>query len=246
MTRKTISQKPCQSKIQPAFPRASKRRETGSTSPKAKRQQPGESAKEPSKNGSKGGESRAASPSLPSKTSWRHPLPSGGLALGFDKQELRAIARCAQFDKKSPEAWAKAAILGWIPETLQAIQEPRRSAQEKAIHEARVKIVTDEFHKSILLNQLQLTPDLFEALKLVASWENWSFGEMCRLTLVSLLESEAGEMASMANDKSRSRRERKWAEDHQKPLAPILKNLGWNGTTFQQSRAVKSDGGRRA
>jgi len=232
MTRKSISSKPCQSNNQPALRSASKRLETVSTSPKAKRRQNGESAKEPSKNGSKAGASRAALPSMPSKPS--SPKPSGNqrrsLALAFDKQELRDIARCARFDKQSPDAWAKSALLGWTSETLEAIREPRMSARERAAKANKAQFLMELFHKGILRDELQLSPTLYDALNIVAAWESWTFGEMCRLTMISLLESEYGEMLAIIEGNHHSRREKAWAREHQASLAPLMKSLGWDGT----------------
>lgn len=87
MTRKSIPSKPCQSNNQPVLQIASKRRETASTSPKAKRHQHGESAKEPSNNGSRADQARAASPALLSKASLRLPEQSENHAFG--ENELR-------------------------------------------------------------------------------------------------------------------------------------------------------------
>jgi hypothetical protein len=69
MTKKRKSEKLCPSNLQPGLRSASKQRESGSTSPKARRRKNGGSAKGHSKNGSKAGANRAASRSLPSKIS---------------------------------------------------------------------------------------------------------------------------------------------------------------------------------
>ena len=232
MTTKRISSKPCLSNLQPASRSASKGRETVSTSPKAKRRQNGESAKEPSSNGSRADQARAASPSRPSKASSRPPLPSGSLALAFDKQELRDIARCARFDKQSPEAWAKSALLGWAAETLEAIREPRMPARDRAAKANKAQFFMELFHKGILRDELQLSPALYDALNIVAAWESWTFGEMCRLTLISLLESEYGDMLGTIEGNHHSKREKAWARKHQQALAPLMKQLGWNGSTI--------------
>ena len=233
MTTKRISSKPCPSNLQPALRSASKRRETVSTSPKAKRRQNGESAKEPSKNGSKADTIRAASTAKRSKPSSRKssPRPSeGSFSLAFDKYELRDIARCARFDKQSPEAWAKSAVLGWIPETLEAIREPRMPARERAAKANKAQFLMELFHKGILRDELQLSPTLYAALNIVSAWESWTFGEMCRLTLISLLESEYGDMLMIIEGNHHSRREKAWAREHQASLAPLMKSLGWDGT----------------
>lgn len=230
MTTKRVSQKPCPSNLQPALRGASKRRETASTSPKAKRQKNGGSAKERSNNGSNVGANRAASTAKRSKASSPSPLPSGSLALAFDKQELADIARCARFDKQSPEAWAKSAVLGWIPETLEAIREPRMPARERAAKANKAQFLMELFHKGILRDELQLSPTLYDALSIVAAWESWTFGEMCRITLISLLESEYGEMLGIIGSERASKGEKVWAKAHQSALAPLMKSLGWNGS----------------
>lgn len=71
MTTKRVAQKSCPSNPSPVLRIVSKRHGTASTSPKAKRHQPGASAKGPSKNGNKAGTRPAASPSSPSKKSSR-------------------------------------------------------------------------------------------------------------------------------------------------------------------------------
>lgn len=83
--------------------------------------------------------------------------------------------------------------------------------------------------KGILRDEVQLPPALFEALNIIASWESWTLGYMCRMTLISLLESEYGEMLSIMEDPLRSKSERAWSRQHENALAPIMAKLGWDG-----------------
>ena len=231
MTKKQISKKPCQSNLQPALRHASKTRETVSTSPKAKRRQNGESARERSSSGSTTDANLAGSTVKRLKASSRPQRPNGGsLTLEFDNHELHELAQCARFDKQSLEAWAKSAVLGWIPETLEAIRESRMPARERAAKANKAQFLMELFHKGILRDELQLSPTLYNALNIVATWESWTFGEMCRLILISLLENEYGDMLTIIEGNHHSRREKAWAREHQSSLAPLMKSLGWDGT----------------
>lgn len=237
MTTKRISSKPCPSNLQPALRSASKRRGTVATSPKAKRQKNGGSAKERSSNGSKADQARAALPSLPSKASSPKPRwsPSGKLCRDFRKQDIQdlwEIDRGARHDKQSPGAKAKAVVIGRISGALETIQGSRIPALERAAKANKAQFLMELFNKKVLCDELQLSPALYDALNIVAAWESWTFGEMVRLTLISLLESEYGEMLGTMGNILRSERERAWAMKHERPLGRLMKQLGWNGTTI--------------
>jgi len=83
---------------------------------------------------------------------------------------------------------------------------------------------------------LQLSPALYDALNIVAAWESWTFGEMARLTLISLLESEYCDLLGIIECAHYSKREKAWARQHQSALAPLMESLGWNGGTIASER----------
>jgi len=103
-------------------------------------------------------------------------------------------------------------------------------ARERAAKANKAQFLMELFHKGILRDELQLSPTLYDALNIVAAWESWTFGEMCRLTLISLLESEYGDMLTIIEGNHHSKREKAWAKAHQSALAPLMKILGWNGS----------------
>jgi len=102
-------------------------------------------------------------------------------------------------------------------------------ARERAAKANKAQFLMELFHKEILRDELQLSPTLYDALNIVAAWESWTFGEMCRLTLISLLESEYGEMLGIIGSERSAKREKAWARSHQLALAPLMKKLGWDG-----------------
>lgn len=78
-------------------------------------------------------------------------------------------------------------------------------------------------------DELQLSPTLYDALNIVAAWEHWTFGEMCRRILISFLVSEYGDIFEIIGGNHYSRKEKAWARQHQAALAPLMNELGWNG-----------------
>ncbi len=88
------------------------------------------------------------------------------------------------------------------------------------------------YSRQSLLDALQLSPTLFASLSIVAAWEGWTVEEMCRKNLVSLLESEFGEMLAIADNESRDEQEREWVKGYVSALAPLMQSLGWNGSAI--------------
>ena len=245
MTRKSISSKPCPSNLQPELRGASKKRAAVTPSPKAKRRKNGESAKEPSNNGSKADKHREASPSLPSKTS--SPKPSGSLVLAgkaqveirlaFTPGEWADIQTVAAYDKTHPAQWERASVLSWVPETLDAIRRENLPPEARKTEDAKNARTIATIRQIMAQAELTLTPDEADAITLCASWERMTFAEFCRAGIFAMLESSFSNMIGFADNADGfphgRQKERAWARKWHKLAAPIMARMGWNGMAFE-------------
>jgi hypothetical protein len=275
MTAKRISQKPCPINPQPALRNASKRHETISTSPKAKRQESGESAKERSNNGSRVDQARVVSPSLPSQPSSRKPsgsqikLPtqqgnceseSVEIRLAFSPGEWAEILTSAAYDKSAPAAWARDAVLSWVPETLDAIRRDSMAPEISAAEDEKNARTVSAMRRIMTEADLGLASYEAEAISLCAAWESMSFAEFCRAGILAMLESSFGDLCGAVESATGSRKnwkkEKAWGRKWHRKAAPIMARLGWNGVAFQnfpqpfpdhsgEPVSVEEKGGRR-
>lgn len=215
----------------------------------------GASAKEPSKNGSNRGAVPKASTSKQSRRSFeksngiKAPQPIQAYAdnngLPPDRVEVRytvsreeweKIEACAAFDKKEPMDWLKSGGLSWIEETLEAIRQESRTAEQIESEESKGKLVRAALRRSLALSDLDLSADEATLVEICGVWEQVGFQGFCKDSIMAFLEASLAEMSCFASGLEGYRhggaQEISWAKRHYKLAAPIMARLGWDGVKF--------------
>ena len=84
---------------------------------------------------------------------------------------------------------------------------------------------------SFLASALHLSADHMNILAAVARWNSQSFGDMCRMSMIALIEGECGEMEAFASGTciKRPKQEKAWAQKCLRSAKTSLQQLGWNG-----------------
>ena len=54
--------------------------------------------------------------------------------------------------------------------------------------------------------------------------------------MISLLESDYGDMLAIISGNHHSKREKSWARKHKAALAPLMIQLGWNGSVIAREK----------
>ena len=157
------------------------------------------------------------------------------IVLEFDPAESIAITTCARIDNcASPSAWALDLLRSLVTETIDEGYKSNRAKAKSGFIPSREDSSVHAYEKRALRSTLQISPDLFTAFTIIASWEGMSFCEACRMVLTSFLESGYGELLTV-KDQGTSR-ERAWAVHHHAHLAALMEKLGWDGSTIASGR----------
>ncbi|MFZ4777050.1 MAG: hypothetical protein ACOYM3_16900 [Terrimicrobiaceae bacterium] len=78
-----------------------------------------------------------------------------------------------------------------------------------------------------------LLPNEVAALSVIAKWNGETLTEISRKTLISLIETELGDMEfSASGRRCKSGRATAWAKECMERVKPFIGALGWNGQSM--------------
>ena len=167
------------------------------------------------------------------------------IRLAFSPGEWADIQTSAAYDKTAPAAWAREAVLSWIPETLDAIRRDGLTPEEAAAETASNGRTIAAMRRIMAEAELDLSPDEGRAFALVAGWEGSTFAGFARAAILAFLESSFSEMEGFATGadgyKHGGKQEREWARQWHRDAAPIMARLGFKAGAFRPCRATLPD-----